>query len=69
MKKIKYVWRAISPKEKVVFIVDLTKSFIFNGNRGFDATLQQWEDTVEIINDKYLMEKIKQSRQRMAHLE
>lgn len=69
MKRVRYVWKVISPKEKVEFIVDLTKSFIFNGNLGSDTSLQQWEDTAEIINDKYLMEKIKESRQRMAHLE
>ena len=69
MKRVRYVWKVISPKEKVEFILDLTKSYIFSGNTGSDEALQQWEGTAEIMRDKYLMEKIKQSRQRIAHLE
>lgn len=51
---------------KVRFIRDLLFAFLSGGGQKIDKELEAWEDTVEIMNDPKLMDKITEVRSQIA---
>ena len=66
--RIKELWQELgNNKMKISFTLDIIKSYLFKGKKGLDSELETWEDTIEIMNDNSLMNKINEVRSRVAN--